>query len=329
MSKRSGLGDNVYMQGVDLSGDVVQLNTIRGGPALLDQTAINSSARERLGGMVDGEISWETFFNDVALGSFVKLKARPTTNQLVSYLRGTTLGDPAACLRGKQINHDWDRADDGAVVGKVQVLGSGSTGDKTALEWCRSLTAGKVTHASATNGSSIDGGAAQATAVVITSSSVANPTVITTATPHGLVTGDSVIIASHAGSTPTVNGSYTATVTGASTFTVPVNVSVGGTGGTVTKTSTNFGLSAYLHLFDLASGTVDWEIQDSADNSSFAAVTGGGFTAVADGAEPSAERIATSSTATIRRYVRIASTGTFTNALMWAGVIRHLTATLP
>jgi hypothetical protein len=73
------------------------------------------------------------------------------------------------------------------------------------------------------------------TAVVITSSSVANPTVITTATPHGWASGQLVRIAGHAGSSPSLNADYTATVTGASTFTVPVNVTVGGTGGTVQK----------------------------------------------------------------------------------------------
>lgn len=69
--------------------------------------------------------------------------------------------------------------------------------------------------------------------VAITSSSVANPTVITTATPHNLSTGDDVVIYGHSGSTPNINGVHTVTVTGASTFTIPVNVTVGGTGGAV------------------------------------------------------------------------------------------------
>jgi hypothetical protein len=70
--------------------------------------------------------------------------------------------------------------------------------------------------------------------VVISTSSVAFPTVITTATPHGLATGNKVVIRNHAGSTPSINGiSYTVTVTGASTFTIPVNVTVAGTGGTI------------------------------------------------------------------------------------------------
>lgn len=69
--------------------------------------------------------------------------------------------------------------------------------------------------------------------VDILTSSVANPTVITTRHPHGLATGDTVLIQSHTGSTPTINGTRTVTVTGLRTFTIPVNVTVAGTGGSV------------------------------------------------------------------------------------------------
>jgi hypothetical protein len=65
----------------------------------------------------------------------------------------------------------------------------------------------------------------------ITSSSVANPTSIA-CTNHGLASGETVTITGHTGSTPALYGDYVVTVTGASTFTIPVNVTVGGTGGT-------------------------------------------------------------------------------------------------
>lgn len=74
-------------------------------------------------------------------------------------------------------------------------------------------------------------------AVPIASSSVANPTVITTTVPHGLASGDTVTIADHVGSTPAVSGALVATVLTSTTFTVPVVVTVGGTGGTVTRTT--------------------------------------------------------------------------------------------
>ena len=72
------------------------------------------------------------------------------------------------------------------------------------------------------------------TVATITSSSVANPTVIA-ATAHGFTTGDSVLIAGHTGSTPTIDGTHTVTVLTTNTFTIPVNVTGGGTGGTATR----------------------------------------------------------------------------------------------
>jgi hypothetical protein len=72
---------------------------------------------------------------------------------------------------------------------------------------------------------------------VISASSVANPTEITTATAHGLTTGDTVVISGHSGSTPDINGPHVVTVTGANTFTIAINVTTGGTGGLVVATS--------------------------------------------------------------------------------------------
>lgn len=72
--------------------------------------------------------------------------------------------------------------------------------------------------------------------VVIATSSAANPTVITTSAPHGLRSfetgGDLTTIAGHAGSTPALNGVHEVTVIDATHFTVPVAVTVAGTGGT-------------------------------------------------------------------------------------------------
>lgn len=69
--------------------------------------------------------------------------------------------------------------------------------------------------------------------VAITSSSVADPTSITTSAPHALTSGDVVTIAGHTGATPSINGSWVATVVDTTHFTIPVAVTVGGTGGTV------------------------------------------------------------------------------------------------
>jgi len=246
MAKQGGMGDSGFVQGYDLSGDIASLSRISGGPAVDDLTGINSSAKERIGLLRSGEISFNSFFNDAALQVHPALKTLLTTDIVVSYLRGTTLGNPAACMVAKQINYDPTREASGALSLAVQTL---STGSVVGLEWCEQLTAGKVTHASATNVASRDYG----------------------------------------------------------------------------SVSTLFGASAYWHVFSLGSGTVDGEIQDSANDIDFVAVTGLGFAALT---ARGAERVATATGATIRRYVRFASTDTFTNAVLWAAFIRHLTSTL-
>lgn len=77
--------------------------------------------------------------------------------------------------------------------------------------------------------------------VQIEGSSVANPTVITTRVPHGLGSSGTriVTVSGHSGSTPSINGLRLATLTGPSTFTIPVNVTVAGTGGTAGFPGTN------------------------------------------------------------------------------------------
>ena len=66
----------------------------------------------------------------------------------------------------------------------------------------------------------------------IVGNTAANPTVITTATAHGFTSGDLVDIADN---TSIVASTYVATVIDATSFSIPVNASTAGTGGTATK----------------------------------------------------------------------------------------------
>lgn len=80
--------------------------------------------------------------------------------------------------------------------------------------------------------------------VVVTSSSTANPAVVTTAAAHGMATGDTVQIAGH--TVAAVNGQWTVTVLTTTTYSVPVPGAAAGTGGTSTRQPsdaniTNFG----------------------------------------------------------------------------------------
>jgi hypothetical protein len=66
------------------------------------------------------------------------------------------------------------------------------------------------------------------------------------------------------------------------------------------------GASAYIHCTVMPSGTATFAVQDSANDSAFADVTGLIFTALT---APGHEYKATASGATIRRYVRVQCTG--------------------
>ncbi len=70
--------------------------------------------------------------------------------------------------------------------------------------------------------------------------------------------------------------------------------------------ASTFGAQAWLHVYAFTGTDVTIKIQDSANDSSFTDVTGLGFTAVT--AAPFSQRLATASGATIRRYLRVATT---------------------
>jgi hypothetical protein len=87
--------------------------------------------------------------------------------------------------------------------------------------------------------------------------------------------------------------------------------------------SSAFGAQAYLQYQSVVGTSVVVKVQDSADNVSFADVTGMTFTTVLAGASPGFERIATANNATIRRYVRVATTGTFSSAVFQVTFVRN------
>lgn len=152
MTKQSGLGDNFYVDGFDISGDVTSLDNIASPRAVLEVTGIDKSAMERLHGLKDGVIEGTCWFNDAASGSHTVLKNPPATNSILSYFRGTAIGNPAASLVTKRTSYDMTRGDDGSLTFSFQGQGNNFGG----LEWGYQLTAGKRTDGSATNGSAFD-----------------------------------------------------------------------------------------------------------------------------------------------------------------------------
>lgn len=242
MSKTSGLGDNLYCDGYDLSGDIGSLDSIASPIATLGVTGIDKSAMERLHGQRDGSLEFMSYFNPTAGQAHPVLRNPPSTNSILTYCRGTTLGNPAASLVAKRTSYDPTRGEDGSLTFKISAVANGY-----GLEWGVQLTAGKRTDTSATNGSSLDLGAASPGA---------------------------------------------------------------------------FGGQMHVHLFAFTGTSVTIKVQESSDDGAgdaFADVTGattGALTAIG------AVRVATGAI-NIERYLRVVTTGTFSNAVFGVQFLRN------
>lgn len=90
------------------------------------------------------------------------------------------------------------------------------------------------------------------TTFTITGISNTNPGIVTTSANHNLSTGDQVYIYGVVGTTPAVNGSYTITSTGATTFSIPLSYGVYTSGGTVQLiySGSNFNFFSWVNYPD-------------------------------------------------------------------------------
>jgi hypothetical protein len=245
MAKQSGLGDNLYVNEFDLSGDIMDLDSVGPSRAVLPATGIDKSAMERMQGHKDGTLDLTAFFNKSAGQAHPVLSALPTADVIATYARGTSLGSPACSCVAKEQTYDGSRNDDGSFTFKTSFLPNGY-----GCEWGRLGTAGKRTDTTATNGTSIDDGAGVGT--------------------------------------------------------------------------TSFGLQMYVHLFAFTGTSVTIKVQSSTDNGAgdaFADITGattGALTAVGK------VRIATGASASVERYLRVVTTGTFSSAIFAVNIVRNL-----
>jgi hypothetical protein len=108
--------------------------------------------------------------------------------------------------------------------------------------------------------------------IPITSNSAASPSVVTTPVPHGLATGDKILISGVEDSDADINGEQTVTVISDLTFSVAVDASThAGTGGSFVRTNSANGAAGYLMVKSMAGITsVTVKIRDSADNTTYA-----------------------------------------------------------
>lgn len=101
-----------------------------------------------------------------------------------------------------------------------------------------------------------------------------------------------------------------------------------GTGVDFGTGSTAFGLQAFLHVFAFTGTSAAIKLQESSDNAgdAYADVTGGAFASVTTA--PQAQRIETSRTLTVERYLRVVVAGTFSNLSAAVIVKRNAVSTV-
>lgn len=233
MGKSTGLGMGFDVDGVDVSGDVNSFGRIGGGvTGTQEMTGIDKLAPERVGLLRDGGVEWVSYFNPTL--AHPKFSALPTADVVCGIRFDQTLGGPGAGMVGKQVNYDPKRAKNGSLLVDIKTMCNGF-----GLEFGQFLTAGKRADTTATNGASVDYGAAIGT------------------TNFGLqmyvqlyaFTGTSVTIAIQS-STDNAVGDAFAAVTGATTG------ALSAIGAVRVATATNVAVERYLRVVTTGTFTV-------------------------------------------------------------------------
>ena len=246
--------------------------------AMVESHGLGDSWKERTPtGEKDTELVQEgAYFDTTADSSHDALSTSvPSSPQAVERVvsfgyAGATIGEPFVGIKGAY-SHEYEvlTSPDDLQKANVTYAISGQRDAGAILQPLATKTADWNTEATSVDYSADTG----QRVVPITSSSVANPSIITTTVPHGLTNGQKVLIAGHSGSTPSINAEHVATVISTTTFSIPVNVTVGGTGGTVVQSNSLAGGVGYLQV-TAASGFTNFvgKIRDSADDITFADV---------------------------------------------------------
>ncbi len=324
MAKRSGLGERFYVCQVgsgpayDLSGDIGAIDSASSTFGVLDTTGINETAMDRLPGLGDGACQFTSFHNVVAGGAHKVLSLTNGLQVRAMWLGSATEGDGLAyVINGIQDTYPGTRAANGSLTYKPAIKNSNGNFP----DWARNVARG--TDASgANNHTAVDFRFDPSQPILtITGNTKAVTSEVTTSVNHGYTTGDTVHITS-SNSTVSINGDWVITVTAANKFTILVDTSGGasaGTAGFVEKTSLRLGCILTAFLFSIGSGTnYKLQAQHSADNGvvdTYANITGVVTSSLTAAAAESRVR---SGAVLIKPWVRVVSSGTYTNAVVAA-----------
>lgn len=236
MTIASGVGARAAIDGLDLSGNITQIQRLLMEAGQQNSTTLQDGAMRRTPTLRGGALDFTSLFDDdgdSGNGPHDQLGALGSADKVVQVLWSATRGAFGHALVAKQVSYTPDRPADGSLAVGVTTMANG-----TGVDGGRALTAGIENITAAANLAGVDWG-------------------------------------------------------------------VGVT--------TDFGLQAFLNVTGFTGTSATIAIEDSDDDGAgdaYAAVTGAGFSAVS---AVGGQRIATGRTENVKRWTRLAVTGTFSS----------------
>ncbi len=147
----TGLGSNLYLDGVNASGDTREISGVRMSRALQDRTTIDLEAMARLALLADGSIDFTSFFDDDADATFEAVKALDATDLVATWTAATTRGAAGFSLVAKEATFGSNRAQDGSFM-----LSTGLVANGFGVDGVRMLTTGVETLSGAGSTTAVD-----------------------------------------------------------------------------------------------------------------------------------------------------------------------------
>jgi hypothetical protein len=310
-TKVTGIGDNFYIGGYDLSGDVASVDTISGGPTLLETTTLKQGGHSRLGGVRDGSMSFTSFFEVTPTISTpgVPASTTPVTNNTGFPVRVTITG-------GTISNVFVNSVSVGVVAGTygVPIGGTISITYTVAPTW-NWFALGSIQNALANMPS------ADLVAMYLQGNALGNPS--------------ACMVSKETNYAPTRDNTGNLTVkvdVTANGFGVEwgIQVTAGLRTDNAATTSafydlgsgTAFGCQGYMQLVELVGTNVDVTV-------THATTSGGSYTTLLDFGSQTAIggfRQATTNITTVNEFIKVATTGTFTQAIFSVVFVQNKTA---
>jgi hypothetical protein len=308
MAKQSGLGDNFYVDGYDLSGNVSALGQVGGGPATLDVTPIKRSANERIGGLRTADWQFTSFWESTTA---LVGPSFPTTGTVVNntFAYDVLVTISGGSVTGVTVNGVSVGTGDGTYIlpgfGTIAVAFTGSpTWTWTAIG--REHTALSALPTTDRIGSYFRGSAVQSPAASIYGRQINyDPTRDNSGNLTLAVEIQSDGFSMEWGEQLTAGiRTDTAATTGS---------------GISDAAATAFGCQMYVHLFDFVGTSVTIAVQHATTlgGTYSGLISTGALTALG------AARVASSNATTVNQFLKVVTTGTFTYAAFAVNFVRN------